>query len=69
MSEDSTKIDSSDDKLIIKNITSQIVYDVYIDDDIKQAFEYRAIFELLNKATDTDIINFHINTPGGILIP
>ncbi len=67
MSDDNIKIDSSDDKLIIKNIISQTIYDVYIDDDIKQAFEYRAIFELLNKAEEKDIINFHINTPGGYI--
>lgn len=62
-----TSNDSYENKMIIKNTKSTTIYDVYIDDDIKQAYEYRDVFNLLATCTEKDTVRFHINTLGGYI--
>ena len=49
---------------ITEYITSKL-YNIYLNQEIEEPQKYSKIFDLLSTATSFDIIQIHINSPGG----
>lgn len=64
---DKMDTNSSDVIDVIENIIRSNIYRIYIDKDIDEPFNYRSICNVLNKASEKDIIRLIINTPGGYI--
>jgi len=62
---DKIEANSQDIIDISENITRSSVYRIYIDKDIEEPSNYRSVCNILNKATEKDVVRLIINTPGG----
>lgn len=48
--------------------TVQRLSKVYLDEEIGEPSKYRSVCVTLDNAKDGDVIEFHLNTPGGLLM-
>ena len=62
---DKTDTNSLDVIDIVENVSRSSVYRIYLDKDIDEPSNYRSICNVLNKATEKDVVRIIINTPGG----
>ena len=62
-----SNIEDIGNMVFVEKVISYI-YNISLDEDIEDPAKYREIFNILQRATEHDIINFYINSHGGILV-
>ena len=55
------------DKIVYTEKVISYIYNINIDSDIAEPDKYRKVYSVLRKATNMDLINFHINSVGGVI--
>jgi ATP-dependent protease ClpP protease subunit len=68
--EDDIKLEDNDeefDSIVYTEKVISYIYNINIDTDIEEPDKYRKVYNVLRKATNMDLINFHINSVGGTI--
>lgn len=56
------------DKIVFTEKIISYVYNINIDNEILGPENYRKVYSVLRKATNMDLINFHVNSVGGTIL-
>lgn len=58
----------SNDLPIYETHNVQRISKVYLDEEIGEPSKYRSVYVTLDSAKEGDVVEFHLNTPGGLLV-